>query len=607
MMDFQDKNRGLWQRIKYLRAFLIFIFAIILFRAWHMQIIKGAYYKGLAEDNRVRNVTIPPLRGNIYDRNGEILARNVPSFNLGLIIADVKDLERAAEKIVSIIDLTVEEIKEKIEYYKYYDPFSPVIIKEDISMREVALIESQRWHLPGVVVVVEGRREYPNKAIAAHLLGYVGEVTPLQLKEGEYASEPLGRIVGKNGIEKVYDRFLRGRVGKKNIEVDASGHERRVLSTIEPMPGNDITLSIDLRLHKIAEEILGDTTGVVIVMNTRSGEVLTLASHPAFDPNILSKRLSQKVWKKIVNNPSHPLTNRAIQGIYPPASIFKLVMASAGLEEGYIDRHSRIQCGGGMLFGKRLYRDWKPEGHGSVNLHKAISESCDVYFYQLGNKMGIDTIERYALLYGLGTVTGIDLPSEKKGLVPSRGWKLDVKNERWYPGETLSVSIGQGFLSVTPLQQTVIVNTVANSGTIVRPRILKSIIPDEENRTFEFPPVEVAKVNISENTLAALKKALRGAVNDRGGTGQAARSRVIDIAGKTGTAQVVGYRSQNDRASRFKDHAWFIGFAPARDPEITVAVLVEHGGHGGATAAPLAKKIVEEYFTNVKKKPLNSL
>jgi len=597
MMDLQDKNKGLQQRIRYLQAVIICLFVMLLFRGWHMQIINGAYYKRLAENNRVRTVTLPPLRGIIYDRHGEVLARNTPSFNLGLVAADVRDLERTIKRISPVIGISVEDIKERIESGKDYDPFSPVIIKEGLSMREVALIESQAWNLPGLGIFIEGRREYPNISLAAHLLGYVGEVTPSQLKDEEYAGEPLGRIVGQNGVEKVYDRFLRGGVGKKSIEVDAAGHERRVLNVMEPVSGDSIILSIDLRLQKTAEEALGDRPGAVVVMDTGTGEVLALVSHPAFDPNVLSRRLSPRVWQKIAENPAHPLNNRAIQGTYPPGSVFKIVMASAGLEEGYISEENKIACSGGMSFGRRVFRDWKAEGHGIVDLRKAITESCDVYFYQLGNRMKIDTIADYASLFGLGEVTGIDLPSEKKGLVPSSQWKLETKKERWYPGETLSVSIGQGYLSVTPLQQAATVNTVANSGVSVRPRVFKALLSDRGKRLYSFPPVETKRLHIGEHTLNAIKKALHSVVNDPGGTGSAARSPLIDIAGKTGTAQVIGRRA-GGQPHGFNDHAWFVAFAPVKKPEITVAVLVEHGGHGGSAAAPAARQIIEEYVRN---------
>lgn len=616
-MEPQDKNRGLQQRIGYLRIFFIFLVAIILFKAWHMQIMKGKYYRGLAENNRIRSVIVPPLRGIIYDRNGEVMAKNVASFNIGLVLADIKDLELTLEKIAPVTGLSLNEMKERIEDNKNYDPFSPLIIKDDISMKEVALIESRKWFLPGVLVVVEGRREYPHMDSAAHLLGYVGEVSRSQLKEAEYESELPGRIIGQYGIEKVYDKFLRGSVGRKNIEVDATGRERRILNIVEPVSGDNIILSVDIRLQKMAEEALGERRGAVVAMETGTGEILALASNPAFDPNLLSRRLSTKVWQNIVNDPAHPLNNRATQGTYPPGSVFKIVMSAGGLEEGLIDNRARISCSGGMHFGNRVFRDWKAEGHGSVDLNKAIVESCDVYFYQLGNRMGVDTIEKYASLFGLGDVTGIDLPSEKKGLVPSTKWKFEARKERWYPGETLSVSIGQGYMSVTPLQQAVMINTVANSGIVVRPRILKGIIPEpvlrevegvmvgssDSKRVYRFPPVEIRKTGIHENTLKIIKDALKGVVYNPGGTGGAARSSLTEIAGKTGTAQAVGRRFQGD-TTKFNDHAWFAAFAPVDKPEITVVVLVEHGGHGGAEAAPVAKKIIEEYVKKKHHSPL---
>ncbi len=599
-MEQQDKNRGLRKRIGYLRVFFVFLIAIILFKAWHMQIIKGKYYRKLAENNRVRSVTVPPLRGIIYDRNREVMAKNTASFNLGLVLADIKDLELTLNKLAPVTGLSLDEMREIIEENKNPDPFSPLILKGDISMQEVALIESRRWFLPGVQVVVEGRREYPHMKSAAHLLGYVGEISKSQLKEPEFASDPPGRIIGQYGIEKTYDKLLRGSMGRKNIEVDATGRERRELNTIEPVSGDSIILSVDLRLQKMAEDALGEKSGAVVVMETGTGEILALASNPAFDPNILSKRLSRKVWQTIVSDPDYPLNNRAIQGTYPPGSVFKIVMSAGGLEEGLIDGRARIPCSGGMRFGNRVFRDWKAEGHGSVDLYKAIVESCDVYFYQLGSRMGVDTIEKYASLFGLGNVTGIDLPSEKKGLVPSTQWKQAARKEQWYPGETLSVAIGQGYMSVTPLQQAVMVNTVANSGIVVRPRILKGIMPEQggsDKRIYEFPPVEIRKTGINENTVRLIKEALKGVVYNAGGTGGAARSSLVEIAGKTGTAQAVGRKFQAN-PGRFNDHAWFAAFAPVDKPEITVAVLVEHGGHGGSAAAPVARKIIEEYVKN---------
>lgn len=597
-MEQQDNNRGLQQRIGYLRTLFIFLIAVILFKAWHMQIIKGKYYRALAENNRVRSVIISPLRGNIYDRNGEVMAKNVASFNLGLVPADIKDLELTLKIIAPITGISPDEMKEIIEENRNSDPFSPLIIKDSISMKEVALIESWRWFLPGVQVVVEGKREYPNQKSAAHLLGYVGEISKSQLQEPEYAAEPPGRIIGQYGIEKVYDELLRGSVGRKNVEVDATGGERRVLSTHEPVSGDNIILSVDMRLQKTAESALGEKNGAVVVMKTETGEILALASNPAFDPNLLSRRLSYKVWQAIVSNPAHPLNNRATQGTYPPGSVFKIVMSAAGLEEGFIDRRDRIQCSGGMPFGNRVFRDWKAEGHGSVDLYKAIVESCDVYYYQLGNRMGVDMIQKYSSMFGLGTITGIDLPSEKKGLVPSTQWKLAARKEPWYPGETLSVAIGQGYMSVTPLQQALMVNTVANSGILVRPRILKGIISEIYKRTYEFPPVEIQRTGINAESLRLIKEALRGVVYNPGGTGGAARSSLTEIAGKTGTAQAVGRKLQG--TGRFNDHAWFAAFAPVDKPEITVAVLVEHGGHGGAAAAPVAKQVIEEYVKNAK-------
>ena len=566
-----------------------------------MQIINGNYYKKLSENNRIRSITIPPLRGLIYDRYGHILARNVPSFSVGLVEEDIPDMDKTIKDLSSIIGLSAREIKRRIEKGKFHNPFSPVIIKEDIPMKEVALIESLSWKLRGVTIVVEGRREYPYGSAAAHVLGYVGEITKKQLDNPGYRSVPPGSIIGQSGIEKVYDRFLRGKPGTKNIEVDATGRERRVLNIIPPASGDSIILTLDIDLQRAAEKILGDHTGSVVVMDSQTGDILAMVSHPSYDPNILSRRLSWRAWRKIARNPHHPLTNRAIQGIYPPGSIFKIVMATAALEDSIITPWKRIFCNGALKFGHRIYRDWKAEGHGHVNMYKAIAESCDVYFYQLGLQMDIDTIAKYANMFGLGKPTGIDLPAESKGLIPTREWKLATRHDRWYPGETLSVSIGQGFVAVTPLQQTIMVNAIATSGYVLQPRLLKGLISHRNGRRYYFPPVLKRKLKLRSSTLKTIKRSLLEVVNGKHGTGKLARSKIVDIAGKTGTAQVVGrkYKLDND-SSRFRDHAWFTGFAPYRSPKIIVTVIIEHGGHGGSAAAPVAKYLIEEYYKNRK-------
>jgi penicillin-binding protein 2 len=589
---------GIQGRIRLLSLIVGAIFLVLLFQAWYLQIIQGAYYKRLSENNRIRVVSIPPHRGLIYDRHGEVIARNVPSFSVGLVVEDVPDLQETLAKMAPLLGMTVEEENQRVQNMRHALPYTPWILKDRLTFEEVARIKGMQWDLPGVVVEVETLRDYPFGSQAAHLLGYVGEISSSQLETPEYAGESPGRIVGQYGVEKTYDRYLRGKPGRKEIEVDAMGRERRTLRVEAPAPGKGLTLSLDLQVQKAAEEALGDRAGVVVAMDPRTGEILALASHPAFDPNLLSGRLSREVWGKIVSNPDYPLTNRAIQGQFPPGSIFKIVMAIGGLEGGFTDPGRKIECTGGYPMGRRVFKDWKKEGHGSVALHRAIVESCDVYFYQLGARMGVDTIARYATGLGLGQPTGIDLPSEKSGMVPTSLWKTKARGERWYPGETLSVAIGQGYLLVTPLQQAVLMGAVAHPGVRYRPHVALGIL--DKGKRQDFQRVEAGRLSIPPAIRDEVLRALRGVVEEPGGTGAAARSSVTPIGGKTGTAQAAGRTLSMGKEAeipfRYRDHAWFTAFAPVEDPRLVVAVLVEHGGHGGSVAAPVAKKVIEAYL-----------
>jgi penicillin-binding protein 2 len=432
-------------------------------------------------------------------------------------------------------------------------------------------------------------------------LGYVGEISPAELLEAENSDVLPGTSVGQNGIEKTYDTHIRGEVGQKIIEVDAGGHEMKVLRVQEPTSGNDIYLTIDLDVQKTAEEALGTDAGTIVAINPRNGEILALASHPAFDPNQLSRNLSPADWEALASDPGHPLTNRATQGQYPPGSTFKLVVSSAALESKEITPDEQINCTGGMFFGRRVYKDWKRGGHGLMDLHSAIVQSCDVFFYEVGRRVGIDRLADFSFRYGLGQPTGIELTSEKSGNIPTPQWKIRAKGEPWYPGETLSASIGQGFVTVTPVQMANLIATVAMSGVRYQPHLIKAIRDRATGRLFEFPPVQIGKVELADETYNAIRRALNGVVSEPHGTGMSARSKIVSIGGKTGTAQVVEMKAGVETKSmpkEFQDHAWFIAFAPVEDPQIAVAVLVEHGGHGGETAAPPAKRIIEEYLKN---------
>lgn len=603
----QEEIRELQSRVYWLFAIIATLFLSLLLRSWYLQAVQGDYYKGLSENNRVRVIPIDAPRGLIYARFGELLIKNIPSFNLYLVLEDlpVQDREAVLKRLSGYINIPSEEIENQLVSYKG-DPYTPIKIKQDLTLQEVALIESHRLDLPGTRIESESKRNALHGALAVHLLGYVGEVSSRQLEENIFPGVKVGGIVGQYGSEKSFDAIVRGTPGKKGVEVDALGHEVRVLKKVAPVHGNDLYLTLEFNTQKAAEEALGASRGAIVALDPNNGEILAMVSHPAFDPNLFFSHTSREDWKKLIEDPDHPLTNRVIQGQYPPGSIFKIVMAAAGLETETISQGHEISCRGGLRFGKRFYRDWKRGGHGTTNLHKAIVESCDVYFYHLGRQLGIDTIADYAHIFGLGRPTGIDLDSEKGGIVPNRDWKLRTRDEIWYPGETLSVSIGQGFLTVTPLQMATVVGALV-TGTYYRPQILKEIRDTETGQMVSYEKPEGRPIPITENTRTAIRLALIGTVSETKGTGGAARSELVSIGGKTGTAQVVRIRrnvpkdEQNDKkkSNKLGDHAWFVSYAPVEKPRIVVSVIVENGGHGGKTAAPLAKKVIEAYISRL--------
>ncbi len=590
----QDELRELQRRLTLFRVGLLLVVGVLAFRLWQLQIHEGPHYQGLSENNTSRTVILEPARGLIYDRNGSLVANNVSSFSLYVTVEDVKDRGALVRKLVDLIGLDETQIRKKMS--ERAGKLVPRKLKEGLTLREAALVESHRLDLPGVRIQGESQRNYPVGVTASHLLGYVGEVSADQLEQKAFADLHLGSIVGQYGVEQTYDRFLRGQAGQKVIEADALGHEKRTLSIEKPTAGDDLYLTIDLRLQQLAERLLGEESGAIVALDPTNGELLALASRPAFDPNVLSRELTPKQWEAIVQNEAHPLTNRATQGQYPPGSTFKIVMAAAALDTGTVKTSTEVRCTGGFWFGRRMYRDWKVGGHGSMNLHKALVDSCDVFFYNVGERMGIDTIASFASKFGLGRPTGIDLASERSGIVPSSAWKEKVRGEPWYPGETISASIGQGYTTVTPLQMAHLIATVANGGTVYRPRLVKGLMERATGRLQEVPVVPYGQLSVKGKTLEIIQEALADVVTD--GTAKRARSTLVSIAGKTGTAQTAALRpdqKEEEVPKKLRDHAWFVSYAPAEDPRIAVAVLVENMGHGGSAAAPLAKHMIEAY------------
>jgi penicillin-binding protein 2 len=465
-----------------------------------------------------------------------------------------------------------------------------------MTLRDATLVESHRLDLPGVMIQVESQRNYPGGMTAAHILGYVGEISSEQLEKPEFLDLHQGSVVGQYGVEKSYDRHMRGVAGQKNVEVDALGHEKRAMVVERPQAGNDLYLTIDARLQKVAEDLLGVEQGAIVALDPTNGDILAMASRPGFDPNVLSRELTAKQWVEIVQDEGRPLNNRASQGQYPPGSTFKIPMAVAALETKTMSASSTVFCNGGYQFGKRLYHDWKAGGHGYVDLHNALVHSCDVYFYTVGQRMGIDVMAEFGKDFGLGKVTGVELPSERSGIMPSTAWKQKAKNEQWLPGETISAAIGQGYVTVTPLQMASLIGTVANNGLSYRPRLVQAVMDRMTGNLMEIPAVPRGKLSVKPETFRLIKEALADVVTK--GTATRAKSSVVTIGGKTGTAQVAALRTGPEESipKKFRDHAWFVAFAPVDSPKIAVAVIGEHMGHGGAAAAPLAKEVIEAYM-----------
>jgi penicillin-binding protein 2 len=594
-------------RSKYLIIFVGLAFLLIFIRLWSFQVIKGSDLRHLSENNCIRLRENPADRGMLLDRKGNILAHNRPSFEVYLVPEDLRANPGVVTKVGEMLNMTRGEIEEKIKAQKRRTPFNPVKIKSDIDWHQLALLETNRVYLPGLIVDVRPRRAYDYGDLASHLIGYLGEVDENELRQSRESPYRMGAQIGKYGVEYRWENDLRGSDGGQQIEVDALGREIRPLGVVEPFPGNNLFLTIDLELQKVAEEAYQDKTGALIAMDPKTGRILAMVSKPSFNPDIFARNILPEEWKSLVENPYHPLQNKGIQGQYPPGSVFKIITAIAGLESKTITPNTQFNCAGAFAYGNRDFRCWKEGGHGNLSLHRAIVESCDIYFYQLGLKLGPDLIARYAREFGLGRVTGISLP-DKPGIVPSSSWKKKRYGVPWYSGETLSFSVGQGYLNATPLQLLVLISAVANGGKILLPQVAERVEDIYKNRLIEYPPVELESVDVSEKTLQIIQEALKGAVNDPHGTGSACWLKEVKVAGKTGTAQVIAMPEDFKRGElkripfKFRDHAWFVAYAPFEDPKISVVVLVEHGGFGASAAAPIAKKVIEKYL-NLKPSP----
>jgi penicillin-binding protein 2 len=593
------------RRATYSSVVLIVFFAILIARLWYLQIQQGEEYKKLAENNRVRYLEVVAPRGNILDRRGREIVTNRPSFNVVWVREDNRLDDKLIKEVARILDVDVSELLARIRKMAGTPGHFPVRLAEDIDWEKVAYIENNRMELPGIKIEVVPLRVYHYGNVASHVIGYLGEINKKELSKVEPGVYRGGDMIGKMGLERLREKDLRGEKGRLYMEVNALGFEQRNLKGLDPLPGNDLQLTLDVDMQRAAEEIMmaEEKSGAVVAIEVNSGRLLVLASSPVLELDKFIGGISHKNWQEMLDNPHHPLLNKVVQGQYPPASTYKMVTAVAGLGEGVINPDTIIYCPGYYRFGNRTYRCWKHSGHGAVNLKRALSESCDVYFYQVGQRLGVNRLAGYAARLGLGKKTGVEMEHEKAGLIPTAEWKMKRYGKPWQEGETLSVAIGQGFDLVTPLQLALVTATIANGGTLYKPSLIKTV-RDPDGRVLEqFKPTVLGRFTGQGRNLQLVRNGLIEAVNGRRGTGRRARFENITVAGKTGTAQVVRlaqykHLKEEDIPYKYRDHAWFTCFAPAENPEIAVTVLVEHGLHGGSAAAPIAKAVLEKYFVD---------
>jgi penicillin-binding protein 2 len=585
------------QRVMLLSFVAGFAFLFLVIRLWHLQILNADNYHTMSENNRLRFVPVAASRGTIMDRSGTVLVSNRPSFSLAVIPQEVQDKEALLTLLSSLLGLDRSEIAERWEKSTDRAKYYPIVLASNISRNQVEIVEENHLHLPGIEIEMKPVREYTSGLLAAHLLGYIGEVSEKELGTEGFEEYNPGDYTGKNGIERALEGELHGGDGGRQLEVDARGRILQTISESKPTVGNSVVLTIDAAIQKQAEKAFGDQAGAAVAMEVSTGEILAFVSNPGFDPALFSGTLPTDVWKGYLDDKRHPLENKALSGQYPPGSTFKVITALAGLREGTIDVTTAVNCDGSYVLGTSTFNCWDRKGHGKTNLHKSLRESCDVFYYQLGEKLGVDKIAASAQAFKLGVPLGVELLNEKGGLIPTSEWKQKRFGKRWYHGETLPVAIGQGAVLMTPIQLASMAATIANEGTIYRPHLVKRIVDADGKPIRETRSEVIGTASFPKEAFRLVKLGMLAVVNEPGGTGAMARLYDVKVAGKTGSSQVVKLRdSKRSAPYQYRDHALFIAFAPFEKPEIAVAVVVEHGEHGGTAAAPIAGRILRAYF-----------
>ena len=604
-----DDRRSVSLRLSAMQYIVAAVFAMLAVAFWIFQVAQHRKFADMAENNHLRTLPMRAPRGVLFDRNGKVLVENRYSFTIALVREQTANLGETIRTLSEATGVSEEAIADIVGRRRREPSYRPISIIEDASLAQVAAVTARKYELPGVVIQEVPTRRYPDDDVAAHLFGYVGEVTESQLKRTENETLQSGAIVGQAGIEQTYNDLLMGRDGSRYVVVNSLGREIEALREEEPVEGRRLQLTIDYDIQRAVEEGFRNLgyNGAAVILDPRSGEVLSLVSLPAYDPNRFAVGIDRATWQALNTDKLHPLQNRAIQGRYSPGSTFKIVMAVTALQEGVITPDFKVHCSGGAYFYGRYFQCHLKRGHGTVDLRHAIEQSCNVYFYTLGSMLSIDQIHRWATRLGLGVKSDIDLPHEIEGLVPSTEWKRKRYNEKWYPGETISVSIGQGQVSVTPISLALMMSTVANGGTLFKPQLLKAV---DEGKGKGWQPVPAPHphsfAELKPETVAALHDGLWMVVN-AAGTGGRGRIPGRDVAGKTGTAQVISIQGGKAAAGKtdkdLRDHGWYVFFAPKDNPEIAGVVFAEHAEHG-YLAAPIAKYAIETYFAKKEGNPL---
>lgn len=587
-------------RVRMMAVITILTMFVLAANLWRLQVLWGDEYDEKSKSNRLRILRLAAPRGRILDSAGHVLAENKPGFQFSIMAHELDNPAELIQRCAGVLGIAPEKLRSLIEKSRSFPRFVSYPLKKNLSLEEMSLIQSLIADLKGTAVDVKPYRSYPRRETLCHVIGTVGEVSADELSKPVKAGYRIGDSIGKSGIEKEYESYLRGDEGWEQIEIDAKGRQLSEVVRKSSRPGSDIVLTVDSAFQGFVEDIFAHRAGSVVAMDPDTGRILAMVSKPGYDLNIFSPAITEKNWKNLNNDPSHPLENRSIRGLYAPGSTFKIVTASAALAERVVGPEKKFLCTGEIDVGGIIFRCWNEHGHGQVDFHRAIVESCDVYFYEVGRRLGPDKMAKWASLYGLGKPTGLGLPQELPGLVPTTGWKMRVYGEPIKDGETVSIAIGQGFLLTTPLQLAVMTSALANGGKILMPSIVRQITSSDGQALYEHSTVTRWVLPLADEHTEFLRAALKNVVQDRRGTGKKAFVPGVNVKGKTGTTQVISTRDSSLSPDQIpyheRTHAIFVAYVDDRPKKIALVVVVEHGGGGGATAAPIARKIISKYY-----------